>query len=350
MSHLEHYQTSGPRSSRKSEQAKPRPEAERCRPEAGAKPDTLRSANSTKEATSIDVASVLVNKSISRPSKKRNNPVKSLQVWPRALKLVREFHGKTPPVSSVRADIQSFSLKSKRRLKFTASNAFPDLVSQFGLTYHKTSPDGRTIKHHLELLLKALRKKYKDVKYLWILEFQTRKVPHFHLFLTTERKKEIGDFLAETWHRIAEPDSKEHLKFHKHKKNYIEWDMGSGSYLCKYLDKEHQKAVPEGFTGVGRFWGNSQCLVPEPLEIEADYSSESYEIIDYDTGEINNFDATQFLIRQLCRHHEKSLKGSAWRSSARTRPTSYVLPNGAGVFWSLEKWLYRQRKPEKPPF
>lgn len=43
--------------------------------------------------------------------------------------------------------------------------------------------------------------------------------------------------------------------------------MGSATYLCKYLDKEAQKAVPEGFVNFGRFWGNSRTLVPAPITV-----------------------------------------------------------------------------------
>jgi hypothetical protein len=40
--------------------------------------------------------------------------------------------------------------------------------------------------------------------------------------------------------------------------------MFTGSYLCKYLDKQHQKAIPEGFRCFGRWWGNSRKLVEDP--------------------------------------------------------------------------------------
>lgn len=293
----------------------------------------------------------LVNRCISHQEIGNGYRVKRLQVWPRAVKLVREFNGKKQEEAPPRGEIESFSLASKRRLKFTAANAFPELVSQFGMTYHKTSPDGRTIKHHLDAFLKALRYKFPEAKYLWILEFQTRGVPHYHLFLTQPHDTPgLHKYLAETWHRIAEPGSREHLRFHRHARNFIAWDMGSGSYLCKYLDKEHQKAVPPGFMGVGRFWGSSRGLVPPPIEYTPDYSQYSHETVDQETGEVQEFKATEYVLRQLCRHHEKSLRKSPWRSSARRRPTSYTLPNGAGVLRVLEKWVERQIMPDDVPF
>lgn len=275
-------------------------------------------------------------------------------MWPRALKLERDFqrHQNIPP-GGERSEISSFSLASKRRLKFTASNAFPALISQMALTYHRATPDGHTVKNHLNIFLTSLRRKFPGVRYLWILEFQTRKTPHFHLFLTLPHDTPgLHDYMARSWHEIAESDSREHLRFHRHPSNFIAWDMGSGAYLCKYLDKEHQKAVPEGFTGVGRFWGNSRGLVPAPVIVSAADLDEaySYEVVDHETGEVQEFRASEYVTRHLCRHHEKSLRRSPWKSSARKRPTSYTLPNGAAVFKQLEKWLWKQAPPEQLPF
>lgn len=287
----------------------------------------------------------LVNKSISQRFTDSKNRVESLQIYPRSIKLVRDFKGKKPSsCSATRSEISSFSAKSKSRLKFTASNSFPQLISQFGMTYHKTTPDGRTVKKHLNQFLTELRSKYPESKHLWILEFQSRGTAHFHIFLSMQHSSALGKELGKIWNRIAEPDSKQHLKFHQHEKNFISWDMGSGSYLCKYLDKEHQKSVPTGFTGVGRFWGNSRGLVPDPddismVDIDNAYS---YQRVDETTGEISEFHASTYIVRTLCRHHEKSLKGSPWQSSARKRPTCYTLPNAAGIFRKLENWMYNE--------
>jgi hypothetical protein len=262
--------------------------------------------------------------------------------------MVREFKGKPSEIPpSRRSEISSFSQSSKSRLKFTAANAFPELISQFAMTYHHTSPDGRTIKQHLDTFLKSLRRKFPDVRYLWILEFQTRNTPHFHLFLSLPHgTASLHSFMAEKWHSIAEPDSPEHLKFHRHKKNFIPWDMGSAGYLCKYLDKEAQKAVPVGYTGVGRFWGNTRGLVPDSITVQMEDidNAYSYEAINFNTGEISEFKASEYVTRQLCRHHENSLKKSRWKSSARTRPTCYTLQNSAKIFTTLENWLSRQQR------
>lgn len=170
--------------------------------------------------------------------------------------------------------------------------------------------DGRTVKKHWNSFLNWLRREYRGCHYLWIIEFQARGVPHFHLFLTLPHDTPgLHKNMAHKWHEIAEPESPSHLRFHLHHSNFIPWDMGTAGYLCKYLDKEHQKSVPEGFTGVGRFWGNSRGLVPDAILVEMDDidAAFSYETIDVDTGEVQEFRASEYVTRQLCRHHEKSL-------------------------------------------
>jgi hypothetical protein len=239
-------------------------------------------------------------------------------------------------------------MASKRRLKFTAGNAFPELVSQFAMTYHQASPDGQTVKSQLHTFLISLKRHFPAVRHLWILEFQARQIPHLHLFLTLPHSTPgLHKFMAHKWHEIAEPDSPEHLKFHMHKKNFIPWDMGTAGYLCKYLDKEHQKQVPVGFTGVGRFWGNSRGLVPDPVQVEMDDIDKafSYDSVDSISGEVQEFRASEYVTRQLCKHHEKSLRKSRWKSSARTRPTSYTLPNGMIVYRQIENWMSKQPLP-----
>lgn len=321
-------------------------------------PDTQSSANLTGSVSPSVLGdpdgrgNLLVNRFKTQIKKERKFPVKRLLVYPRAVKMVRDFRYQGRYSWAARGEISSFTPQSKKRLKFKASNSFPELISQFGMTYHKTIPDGRTTKKHLNQFLTELRQTYPYVKYLWILEFQSRGVPHYHLFLSLSHgTKGLHKYLAETWHRIAEPKSREHKRFHIHEKNFIPWDMGSGSYLCKYLDKEHQKVVPKGFTGVGRFWGTSRNLVPEPIAFECDYSQYDNNRIDENTGEIKeDFKATEYVVRTICKHHEKSLRNSPWRSSARTRPTSYTLPNAAKVLWQIEKYLEKQKLSDEVPF
>lgn len=244
-----------------------------------------------------------------------------IEIYPQGARLVRDAKG-MPYHGVRRREIYEFSSKSKRNLMWAASNGFPPGApcSQFGMTYHLRNPSGREGKRDLDVFLKALRRRFPGIRYLWILEFQTRGVVHFHLFIGLAHDTPgLHQWLGETWNRIAEPGNQEHLEFHRDRRqSFIPWKMGSGKYLSdKYLGKAAQKCIPEGFTGVGAFWRGSQGLVPPPVEIDADAAGGQAVWIP--------------LVRTLCRHRESSFRKSKWKSRARRTSTSYRLQNGAAV-------------------
>lgn len=293
---------------------------------------------------------LLVNRCISQ----RSNSAKALLVYPSAVKIVRDHQGKcSENVPPGRTDIQGFSDHSRRRLRFLAGNPSIKLISQFCLTYHKTVPDGHTIKKHLNSWLTRLRSRFPGVGYLWVLEFQTRGVPHFHVWISLPHDLPgLRNILAKSWNNIAEPGNSQHMAFHNHKRNLIAWDMYSPAYLCKYLDKESQKAVPAGYVGVGRFWGNSRGLLAIPEEITPeDLKHLMPEEIDEETGEVTQNSAIGYAIRIMGKHHEKVLKFSRWRSRARRGFTSYTLNRSGPVLRQILSYLrknYEQR--ENVPF
>jgi hypothetical protein len=233
-------------------------------------------------------------------------------------------------------------------LRFLAGNTSKPLVSQFCLTYHKTTPDGLTVKKHLNSWLTNLRKRFPDVAYLWVLEFQSRGVPHFHVWLNLSTNLPgVRNILAKSWNKIAEPDNQQHLDFHNHKKNFIPWNMYSPSYLCKYLDKEAQKVVPSGFVGCGRFWGNSRGLLAIPSEFlpsDLDYLSKTF---DEKTGEIESSAFTK-IIRVLGKLHENKLKKTPWRSRVRNGLTSCTLSTSTPAFNQIIKYLNKLYDEEVP--
>lgn len=257
-------------------------------------------------------------------------------VYPSAVRIIREKYlvAKRDTAPPIRSGIEGFSDASRRRLRFLAGNTSTPLISQFCLTYHRSVPDGKTIKRHLNLWLNNLRRRFPEVGYLWVLEFQSRGVPHFHVWLNLPHDLPgLRNILAVSWHKIAEPDSLEHLAFHKHKKNFIPWEMYNSSYACKYLDKQGQKAVPDGFAGVGRFWGNSRGLLATPLEIRPDdLDAFTPEEIDYQTGEIRSSSPFLRIVRTLGKLHERKLLKSPWRSRVRNGVTSCTLQNAAPQF------------------
>lgn len=224
-----------------------------------------------------------------------------------------------------RSEITGFSDASKRNLRRIVENAFPELVSQVALTYHEQFPGGHQVKEHLNSFLTWLRRRVPGVAYLWILEFQTRGVPHFHLYLSLEPDPGLQAELAGQWVKITS-GSREQFDWHNHRRNWIPWDMGSGGYLCKYLDKEAQKRVPEGFGWVGRFWAASRGLRPNPVVVE-----------DTDLYEISaDEDVLKRVVRVLGRLQERrrAMFKCPHPSLRRTQKTAYVA-RSAEIFWRL---------------
>ena len=222
-----------------------------------------------------------------------------------------------------RGSVQAFSEASRARLKFVAGNSCPELVSQIALTYHNVWGDGRRVKRDLDVFLKWLRRRF-AFQYLWILEFQTRGAPHFHLFLTVPPSHSLRKLIAKQWTKIAAPGDVQHEAFHAHQENWIDWTMHSGAYLTKYLDKEAQKAVPEGFEWVGRFWGSSRGLVPAPA------------VHDVGTGQTPRSMAR--IIRGLGRWHERRLGRWGRKSHVREAQTSSWVRGASVVLDNLLKY------------
>lgn len=286
------------------------------------------------------VSPMLVNRSISQ-----NNSVDKILIYPSAIQGKRHNYGqKKTGTIALRKEITSFSDKSKRNLRFLAGNTSVPLISQFCLTYHRTCPDGATVKKHLNSWLTRIKQRFPEFKFLWVLEFQTRGVPHFHVWTNMPHDLPgLRNFFAVAWNRISEPDNEQHLAFHKHKKNFIAWEMYNASYACKYLDKECQKHVPVGFLGVGRFWGNSRGLLATPEQIKPEDLKHLLPIkIDIETGEIDENIPYKWIIRQLGKLHEKKLKNTLWKSRVRNGLSSFTLHTFAPQFRKLRDYLERQ--------
>ena len=250
-------------------------------------PDSSRtSPHRTAGAVGGDGDAPLVSRCISersaKPKQGRIREPDRLEVLPADIKVIRDYGPQPQPEhlqDCRRGEIEMFSRHAAKRLTETARNAFPELVTQMVLTYHDRVPDGVTAKKHLHSWLMALGRACPGVGYLWILEFQTRGAPHFHVWITAPYSEALWKRLGAAWNRIADPDSPKHLwwhteeRFNRHEckveRSMIPWDMKGAGYLRKYMSKEAQKCVPEGFGWVGRFWGSSRNLVPEPIVYEA---------------------------------------------------------------------------------
>lgn len=215
------------------------------------------------------------------------------------------------------------------------------------MTYGEHWPsDGKVAKKQLNHFLTKIRRKFGKIPYLWIFEFQSRGAPHFHLFMNIEPSKENREWLAGAWWKIIDPaqDNPKIYAFHSHPKNFISWDMGSGTYLTKYLDKDAQKCVPVQFDNVGRFWGHSRGMVPEPIKLRKDNLDEAFTEIDKETGEIR--EGYNYIKRILGRYHEKVTNGY---SRAR-KCYSFTIPTGAKIYRQLERDNERKRNVRRSSF
>jgi len=238
--------------------------------------------------------------------------------WKQSMKVCRKPYLQSKASRGDRKQITAFTDKARRNLRFKALNAKQPLISQFCLTYHNIVPkDGRETKSHLNRFLNKFRRMWPDSVYLWVLEFQGRGVAHYHVFLSLPVTRENHRKLADMWADVVDPSNDQLRKFHLHSRNFINWDMGSGRYLTKYLDKARQKDVPENFANVGRFWGTSRGIVGDPVHVTAKSIIEGF------TGKVEQ--PVKLITRWLGKLHEKQTRGF---SRLRRTPNGYTIMQG----------------------
>jgi hypothetical protein len=155
-----------------------------------------------------------------------------------------------------RSKIIEFSRKSARRLKHTVRNSEEHLKVFITLTYPGEFPcDGRQTKKHLNAFLQFLRRK--GIKFIWVLEFQERGAPHYHVIASDCIPKTE---LAERWYNIVGSGDEKHLRAGT-QIDFIKSKEQLYGYLSNYVKKLEQKTPPAGFENVGRFWGASRGIV-----------------------------------------------------------------------------------------
>lgn len=238
----------------------------------------------------------------------------------------------------LRGKVSQFSYKSGLRLKHQVRNASMEVKSQFILTYPDQFPkSGKIVKNHLDRLLHSLRKAYgaTNFGYEWILEFQERGAPHFHLYLTWIPSNELRRFIAKRWNHILKA-GKEHLWQHLRPRTFAKWDMGKGNYVMKYAQKMEQKQVPAGFEDVGHFWGASRNM--KPIAMRYDYAELAKEAA---TGWAED-QIRLYFQRSMRRYHDSQLRLFGKSSFLGHNGWSRVkVPNGTRVFHQLCEWVYQ---------
>lgn len=156
----------------------------------------------------------------------------------------------------VRGVINHFSKRSERRLRHIVRNSEDCWKAFVSLTYPENfSSDGRETKRHLNVFLQWLRSR--NIRYVWVLEFQARGAPHYHVIVDRFIDKLI---LSRVWYRIVKSGRPEHLLAGTNIKTIID-KRHLHSYLSSYMGKIHQKTCPPEFLNVGRFWGSSRNLL-----------------------------------------------------------------------------------------
>lgn len=183
------------------------------------------------------------------------------------------------PKGGPRGKVRQFSAASRKRLGWAYMNG--PWASMLTLTYGGASfPDGPTSKRSLAVFLQSLRRQ--GVAYLWVLEWQGRGWPHYHVWMDRELEPHEWRPLVETWLRaIGEDQNQKARRVGLHPASYTPWAvLPWDNYAVKYAEKQAQKGLPAGVESYGRWWGTSTRVAEPTAEIGVDL-----EWIDKRTGE-----------------------------------------------------------------
>ncbi len=220
---------------------------------------------------------------------KANTKVSAMTVYKQDVKVKRVCIREVPPGNNgaVRGEATEITQKSLDNLRFLALNTDVDMGSIMTLTYPNDFPtDGEAVKKHLNSLLTRLRSRYgEELAYIWVIEFQKRDAPHYHVVLNLDLAKLDGtmvkkrrrtgryttnidheNWLAMTWNRIIfnnkywQPDEADK---EKGLNAGVAWETirdknGGAKYIAKYATKPYQKQIPEAYQNIGRAWGASR--------------------------------------------------------------------------------------------
>ena len=161
---------------------------------------------------------------------------------------------------SPRGEITIFSRKSKNRLSWIYSQG--NWKSMITLTYHTSFPKYDISKKHLHAFLWELSKK--GIKYLWVVEFQGRGFPHYHVWTNKQLNGDEWRKYMKTWLNVTKEynGDEKAINFHMHDSQYTDWDVRFDlNYAAKYAQKQRQKWLPVDVNRFGRWWGHSRNLI-----------------------------------------------------------------------------------------
>lgn len=164
-------------------------------------------------------------------------------------------------------EIYQLTKGSLQNMAFVAHNTSIQFELMVTLTYPKNYPScGKTVKYHLDRFIRWMRtKKVGVVSFFWFMEFQRRGAPHFHIFTAGGNLLNLKKQVSKRWYEIVSSNDPKHLKAGT-RVEAIRHPEAAGRYASKYASKPYQKKIPNGYTNVGRWWGKSKDVTPEPLQ------------------------------------------------------------------------------------
>jgi len=186
-----------------------------------------------------------------------------VEEWPRGIR-VKQSQGKQIG-GGARGRVVDLSTGSRANMAWVYVQG--PWRSMLTLTYHESFPDGKTSKQQLNVWLQNLRRK--GIKYFWVLEWQGRGFPHYHIWMDAEFRdcplwedeadEQSWRPLMMHWLNITNQNvNQKTIDFALHQKTYCPWEVRAGNnYASKYASKMDQKGLPLGVESYGRWWGAS---------------------------------------------------------------------------------------------
>lgn len=201
----------------------------------------------------------------------------------RILRLSDQMAAVSPKRQTKRGEVRELTTKSLNRLNFLVQTTSVELKSMLTLTYLCPPPNGRKSKKDLGRALAWLKRRGKDVNYVWFAEFTKMGYVHFHILLDFVPNRNDRLDLAFYWLKKTEQGAGEYCQIKARKRHRVinsifsvvahpnSWDdirdvNGAKKYVAMYATKPYQKEVPFWYRDNGRWWGVSKGITTSRLK------------------------------------------------------------------------------------
>lgn len=157
-----------------------------------------------------------------------------------------------------RTSVKPYSKSSIRKFVFFFRNIEP-LRCWLTLTYPVEFPhQAAVIRDHRKKICRWLTAH--GISYVWVIEFQKRGAPHFHLVLNSQPDR---DALVSYWGSLASPSKSSKADKCVYLAPARSWDL-TVRYFTKF--KPRQRSVPALIEGeLGRWWGHTKDITADPI-------------------------------------------------------------------------------------